>query len=493
MLFRTIDISRGETSIAPVFPESGEGVTNEYIVGSKEAIERQLKGIGKATAMTAGAIAFYPEDEFEQEDLRLLASRMERYLFPNKVRGEDYSILWGVYTKGGSSELRFVLPLVNPKTKKTITAPVKLLSEIAVWVKIQNQSFGWKTPQTPARAGVRPEFAYTRTNGALKPAIVGFVEEAVLAGDLNSRDDVIKDLSANGFEVKRADPRGLTVRYCGSDAEIHKKDIRLESVIFDEDFGHVAGAPSGRVREEIEAVIKGGIASIEKAAQEATGAIDGIVMQAVENRVGGAVGDYEDNIRTTITAVAQTAKEELLKAVEAGVEAHAPAVSEATAKVAALHQRIDADNSRIEEVVSAAESARKPFLIGAGVLGGLVACAALVTLWSGIKNARVSGQIASVIERAEQLDEVVLNRVEINDAALDGHLARISANDDALEAAQAGMRSLLDNINDVRNAFAMEVKSDGTEVLTLYLRRLPSARQCDDDPTCVVRVNPSTR
>lgn len=486
MLFRTIEVPKGTANLEPVFPSTG---MREIIVGSDTDIQNRIAGIGKAVAMQAGAIAFYPEDEFTPEELRKVAARFEAYLLPQMERGVDYDILWGTFSKGGSTELRYVLPLIRRKDQKPLSIPTKLLADTAVWVRVQNLSFGWRDPNPAVRAGVRPDFQFGRSKGALKTYLVDYLEEAVLAGDLSSRDDVIKDLSALGFEVRNKEPHGLTVRYCGDDPEIHKRDLHLEGVIFEQSFGKQDHTVAAEQKAAIADAVKQGIAAIEAAVVAAEKRLG----EALINGVTDAVAENVGEVRSALRLVGEEVKERLQKTVEAEVKGHAPLLDETSAKVTELRSRLSDQEARIDTVVSHAEGLRKPFLIGTGIAAALVVLALGTSFLATGRNASAGAKMAGIIERAEQLDEVVLNRLSVFDDAMDTHLSRIDENNEALAAAQAGMAALLDNITDIRNAFAIETKSDGTDVLTIYVRRLQNVRSCDEDPTCVVRVNPSSR
>lgn len=486
MLFRQIDVPKGISNLDPVFPSTG---VHDFIVGSEADIRYRVASIGKAVAMQAGAIAFFPEDEFTPEDLRKLADRFEAYLLPQMERGVDYDILWGTFTKGGSTELRYALPLVRRRDQKPLSIPSKLLAEASVWVRVQNLNFGWRDPNPAIRAGVRPDFQFDRSKGALKTYLVDYLEEAVLAGDLKSRDEVIKDLSTLGFEVRDKEPLGLTVRYCGDNPEIHRRDLQLEGAVFEQSFGKQDHSIAAEQRAVIEDAVKQGVAAIEEAFVSAEKRLSDALTDGVTDAVAENVGE----VRGALRAVGEEVKERLQATVGAEVKGHAPQLEETSKHITELRSRLSEQEGRIDEAVSKAESLRKPFLIGAGIAAGLVVLAISMSLWTTGRNASEGSKMAGVIERAEQLDEVVLNRLSVFDGAMDTHLSRIEKNNEALAAGQAGMRALLDNITDVRNAFAIETKSDGTDVLTIYVRRLQNLRSCDEDPTCVVRVNPSTR
>lgn len=486
MLFRQIDIPKGTSNLDPVFPPSG---VTTIIIGSEAEVRNRVAGIGKAVPMIAGAIAFFPEDEFTPEDLRKVADRFESYLLPQLERGRDYDILWGTFTKGGSTELRFALPLVKHKDQKPLSVPSKLLADPSVWVRVQNLSFGWRDPNPPVRAGVRPDFGYDRTKGALKSSLVEYLEEAVLCGDLLSREDVIKDLSALGFELRDKGASSLTVRYCGDNPEIHKRDLQLEGVIFDQSFGKQENGLIAEQRAQIDAAVTAGIAAIDAAVSSAERRIS----EALADGVTDAVAENVAEVRSALRLTGEEVKDRLKAAVDEDVRGHAPQLEETGKKVTELRTRLTEQEGRIDAAVSQVEKARKPFLIGVGAAVAVTLLALGVSLWSTTRNASAGAKLAGIIERAEKLDAVVLNDLQVFNDAMDTHLARIDANNEALDAAQAGMRALLDNINDVRNAFAIETKSDGTEVLTIYVRRLQNARSCDEDPTCVVRANPSTR
>lgn len=532
MLYRPIDIPKGTNTLDPVFPSTG---VTRFIVGSEADIRNRVTGIGKAVAMVAGAIAFFPEDNLTDEMLRKLAKRFETYLLPKMVSGEDYEILWGTFTKGNSTELRYVLPLVRRKDAKPLVVSPKLINDVAIWVRVQNLSFGWRDPNPPVRAGVRPDFRPGQAKAGVKADIVEYLEEAVLAGDLSSRDEVIEDLSSIGFEVRAKEPQGLTVRYTGDNSAVHRKDILLEGVIFDQTFGQQDAVLGAEQKAAIDAAILDGLKRIDDLVSEAgaklkrqlqerlSGAVsseikdctativaEGAKVRALIETDEKSFGEKSEDIRKTLKElVSQISREtaaatdeigkvvsDAMSSLDKQVNASAKKVEHAVsaevvqkdAKLAEMSQRIEALAKQTQTFESKAKVVKGAALVAAAFIGISVS-ASIWAVWSVVPNAVRADRL---LDQAEKTSVAVIQNFDTADATLAKGIEITEESSAALAAAQAGMVSLLTHITDVEKAFAVEKKADGTDALTVYIRRLPNVQDCDRDATCVVRLNRSS-
>lgn len=540
MLLRFDDIPRDAAKVEDTgFLDRQNNPRVIELIGRLPAVEAAFKKTGTKAVQAAiqgqpralaGAIVFASREPEDDVFLRRIAERWEADFFPDFARHEHYEIVWQHLNWGAGHELRFLLPLWNKAEQAPLPLPKVMIDKAALWTRVQALTFDLQDPMPRHRAGIRPSFqlADRGANKGLRPALTTFVEDAVMAGELRSRGDVIADLGKIGFELVKAEPQALTVRYVGDDAELAAKARRpvvLTGPAFSDGFGQIddpkillieeaARQGAKRVRDAVQAQIEGLQPAISKAVEQALDArasdavratdkqmnalLEGFVKKAsdaaaVQNAELEFASDQTSKAveaaRRTISGcltdfqkVATETKDVLVKGAERDLHDTVEVVKVFTREVAASKAQLDDLTAKKD-----AQIRKLTFgLVGAGVVALLLL---VPTLYFSIGGA---GMVAEVRAAATEIADEKARYQALAAATaeeLEQHRAALSHAVSLQEQVQQSLQGFAQSMSFLGDAVKIEQKADGTNAVTIYTRRIPSVRNCDRDPGCVARID----
>jgi antitoxin component of RelBE/YafQ-DinJ toxin-antitoxin module len=533
MLLRFHDVAKDVVSLEETgFLSRDNAPRVTELIGRQAAVEAAFKRTSGKLVQTSlqgqsralsGAIVFSGSEADDDAVLSRLAERWEADFLAEYSRHEHYEILWHHLNWGAGHELRFFVPLFNKVEQSLIPAPKSLIDRADLWTRVQALTFGLPDPLPRLRAGMRPAFHLSErgANKNLRPALTAYVEEAVMADELQSRKAVIADLGKIGFEVAREDSQALTVKYVGADPELAAKARRpvvLTGPVFSEGFGRVDDPKLLKIEEAVRSGRKKIQEEAKTQADMVAPAIGRVVEDAIKMRVDRALQQAEagldermskfktaaenvvkvqqleiqysaeknqkgvENFRkeineslTNFTKLAGERKDALLKDTDRDLTA-------AVESVKVFRRDVDGLTEKIDLVIEKKDAQIRKLTWGL-VVTGVVALMLLVpTLYFSIGGAKMVADVRAAIERLEVLGTTTERDLAENRASL-------SRSATLQGQVQEALRGFAESFVSLGNGVAIERKMNGQEVMTLYPRRLPSVSSCERDPGCVVRMD----
>lgn len=489
----------------------------------RQKIEDVIKGVQVPPRALCASIRFEVGEDDDDLFLRRIMDRWEAEFLGGFVRHEHYEVAWTLLRMPEAGhELRAFVPLWDKREQKPLVLPKGCMDRAAIWTKVQALTFGLVDPYGSGRDGERPDFSRQESlKKPLRAALVDHIEEAVFAGDLRSRDDVIADLERLGFHVVHADGRSLSVKYDGENETIQRKarrPLELSGPVFSAGFGSgkdprardlevtiaeglhrlreevanlTAAAEAGlgdRVSASVRQEVGSALAKAQNGLDERRNDFEQEVAKFAERAVAGVQDRAGDVLREVSTARdgLQGSLTEYVRRLDAVNEAKAEEAKAALSDAYQVVLKLNADLKAAKDVLDRqlTSQARTINRMRYGLLGGaaLAAVLALCTgwfIWRG--GAQVVGYRSAMADLAaaeERLAGVVASgqrQIEVHDAELG--------------RAQAALQSVVQNLSVLGDAVRIEKKADGTNALTIYSRRLPSVPKCEQDPNCVARVD----
>ena len=540
MLLRFYDVPRDASALSETgFLDRKDSPRVIELFGRQTSTEAAYKRTGARAVQSAiqgqaralmGALVFSADEEADETFLRRMAERWEADFLQGLSRFEHYEILWHHLNWGAGHELRFFLPLWNKVYQAPFAAPKQMIDRSDLWTRVQALTFGLQDPFPRHRAGIRPglQLSDRGPNKTLKAALTAYVEDAVMAGELHSRGEVIADLGKIGFEVAKEDTHALTVRYAGADTDLAqkaRKPIMLTGPAFADSFGLIDDPKIIELQEEVKAGLKrirdeaaaqsarlapGIEQTIEEAAdRHSKDAIKGAgpelerrlaefrasAEQAVEDQRAALAfslktkGDEADALRRNIT----TSVEAFHKATKEGKDA---LVAEAMRELAASVETIkiftkDLEGAKklLHELGERKDRIIKRLTYGLIGVGCVAALLLLPTLYFSTRGAILVAEVkmasAEIAAQKEQLSALVGQTVE----ELAQHREALSHAVELERQVQEALQGMVQSLTILGDAVRIEQKADGTNALTIYTRKIPSVRNCDRQPGCVARVD----
>lgn len=540
MLLRFNDVPRDASTLGETgFLDRQNAPRVTELIGRQAAVEAAYKKTGQKAVQTIikgqpralwGAIEFSGDEEDDEQFLRRIAERWERDFLSGLNSHEHYEILWHHLNWGAGHELRFFLPLWNKADQVVLPVPKTMIDRSDLWTRVQALTFGLSDPLPRRRAGIRPTFqlAERGVNRSLRSALTAYVEDAVMAGEITSRQSVIADLGKAGFEVVKEDADALTVRYVGDNQEVAQKARRpvvLTGPTFGEGFGLIDDPRIVQIEEAVRDGMKRLQATAKAQTEQLAPGIEEAIQSAVERRVSDSLAQADHGMRQRLDkfsehaaavvtahqgelasgikdseAAAEVARRKLsghlVEFQKVATETKAALVDEAgrelvaatevvklfEKKLAKVQQQLDDTTERKDALIRKLTFG----LIGAGVVAALLLVPTLYFSIGGAKLvAEVKASSAQVADQAAQLaalsnqtaDELAQHRAALTHAVeLEGQVH---------QALQGMARSL----SVLGEAVRIEQKADGRNALTIYTRRIPSVRNCDRELGCVARVD----
>lgn len=540
MLLRFVDVPKDAVTVAETgFLDRPSAPRVTELIGRVASVEATMKKTATKAMQAAlqgqsrallGAIVFSEKEPRDEALMKRLAERWEADFLPDYARSEHYEIIWQHLDWGAGHELRFLLPLWN----KAEQAPL-VVSKIAqerkdLWVRVQALTFELEDPLPKHRAGIRPAFvlADKGPNKGLRLSLQAYVEEAVMAGELRSRGDVIADLGKLQFEVMKAEPHALTVKYVGDDAELlakSKRPLTLTGPVFGDGFGLVddpkvvrieqaAREASERLKREAKAQLDGLSPSISEAVEKALDEKAGAAVQATDKALAEIRAKHEKALEASLEAhrseieiglaktskAAQGARQEvsglLADYKKVATETKEQLVKDAqrdltdSVEVVKVFRRdLDAAKQQLDDLVVKKDAQIRKLtfgLIGASVVAVLLLVPTVYIAAGG------AGMVAKVHAASSQIeaDQARMSALAAQtEDELVQHRAALSHAVELQGQVQASMQGFAQSLSFLGDAVRIEEKADGSQAVTIYTRRIPTVRNCDRDPGCVARVD----
>ena len=229
--------------------EKGGGVGSVYYLLNdrvQEGTARLLRGDKWLTLSLINAIEFkhkvtFGSLNFTEKDLpdkikTDIMNRFEKMLLAGLERDKNYNILWVEHTDKENLELNFVIPRIELQSLKSLQPYYHKadLSRVDTFKEIINLEYDLSDPNDPARGS---RISGSRKKKELFKSIQELdeiVQEQVLNGRLNSRDEIIAYLRENGVEVPKISQEYISVKLPEA-----KSNKRLKGAVYNERFASI--------------------------------------------------------------------------------------------------------------------------------------------------------------------------------------------------------------------------------------------------------------
>lgn len=224
----------------------GGGVGSVYYLLNnrvQEGTARLLRGDKWLTLSLINAIEFkhkvtfgslnFTEKNLPDNIKTDIMDRFEKMLLAGLERDKNYNILWVEHTDKENLELNFVIPKIELQSLKSLQPYYHKadLSRVDTFKEIINLEYDLSDPNDPARGS---RISGSRKKKELFKSIQELdeiVQEQVLNGRLNSRDEVIAYLRENGVEVPKVSQEYISVKLPEA-----KSNKRLKGAVYNERF-----------------------------------------------------------------------------------------------------------------------------------------------------------------------------------------------------------------------------------------------------------------
>lgn len=229
--------------------EKGGGVGSVYYLLNdrvQEGTARLLRGDKWLTLSLINAIEFkhkvtfgslnFTEKNLPDKIKTEIMDRFEKMLLAGLERDKNYNILWVEHTDKENLELNFVIPRIELQSLKALTPYYHKadLSRVDTFKEIINLEYDLSDPNDPARGS---RISGSRKKKELFKSIQELdeiVQEQVLNGRLNSRDEIIAYLRENGVEVPKISQEYISVKLPEA-----KSNKRLKGAVYNERFASI--------------------------------------------------------------------------------------------------------------------------------------------------------------------------------------------------------------------------------------------------------------
>lgn len=206
--------------------------TAKLLRGDKELTLALINSIEYKHKVTFGSLNF-TEKNLTDEVKTEIMDRFEKMLLAGLERDKNYNILWVEHTDKENLELNFVIPKIELQSLKSLQPYYHKadLSRVDTFKEIINLEYDLSDPNDPARGS---RISGSRKKKELFKSIQELdeiVQEQVLNGRLNSRDEIIAYLRENGVEVPKISQEYISVKLPEA-----KSNKRLKGAVYNERF-----------------------------------------------------------------------------------------------------------------------------------------------------------------------------------------------------------------------------------------------------------------
>lgn len=242
--FHNRGVGRGSGPVGYLLGRDGnrEGATLDR--GNPAVIEALIDSSPYAKKYTSGVLSF-AEADLPRATKDKLMSDFEKALLPG-LEGNQYAVLWVEHRDKGRLELNFVVPNIELQSGKRLQPYFHKADNprLDAWRTVVNGELKLHDPDDPLnRQAVITPKDLPRGHKEAAQAITDGLLRMAGAGEIQSRDDVLKALQGAGFSVVRETKNSLSI----ADPD-GGRNIRLKGVLYEQDFRHGEG-----LRAELEA------------------------------------------------------------------------------------------------------------------------------------------------------------------------------------------------------------------------------------------------
>lgn len=200
--------------------------------GNIEQTHQLIDSLSFSRNYTSGVISF-EEKDIPAEQKEFLMDQLERTLLCG-LDANQYDCLWIEHKDKGRLELNFLIPNVELQTGKRLQPYYDKVDKKRkdAFQIIMNDKFNLSDPNDPSKARMM-SYRSNLPQGRLEAMehITQALNRFAEVGEISCRNDVIKSLQENGFEVARQTKNSISIRLPGE-----KRNLRLTGGIYEHDF-----------------------------------------------------------------------------------------------------------------------------------------------------------------------------------------------------------------------------------------------------------------
>lgn len=202
----------------------------EVMAGDPVITQNVISSITRKWKYTSGVISFHLDDTPTEEQQRQIMAEFESVAFAG-MDSDQTNILWvrHTHTEGGRVELHFVIPRTELTTGKAFNpTPPNQMGAFNALREKWNFANGWADPSDAGRERVTSQ---ERGKPKDKRELEQFMETALVAGEIQTRQDVIRLLESVDAEITRTTRTSVSVKMPDQ-----KKPWRLSGAMYAETF-----------------------------------------------------------------------------------------------------------------------------------------------------------------------------------------------------------------------------------------------------------------
>ncbi|WP_409241406.1 plasmid mobilization relaxase MbeA, partial [Aeromonas salmonicida] len=200
--------------------------------GKPDEVRELIDASPYAKKYTSGVLSFAEQDLPPGQREKLMAS-FERVLMPGLDK-DQYSVLWVEHRDKGRLELNFVIPNTELLSGKRLQPYYDRADRprIDAWQTVVNARLGLRDPNAPEhrRTLVTPN-SLPKAKQEAAEAITAGLEQLAVAGELKTREDVIRALEGAGFTVARVTKSSISL----ADPD-GGHNLRLKGALYEQSF-----------------------------------------------------------------------------------------------------------------------------------------------------------------------------------------------------------------------------------------------------------------
>jgi hypothetical protein len=196
---------------------------------------------------TSGCLSF-EENNIPEHQKKLLMNEFEKMVFAG-LDHDQYDCLWIEHTDKGRLELNFLIPNLELQSGKRLQPYYDKIDRdyFDNWKQTVNDRFGFSDPNDPDnKRSIVTAHDLPRDKKQAVEMINQHIVKQCEDGFIKSRDDVIQELTTNGFEIARETKSSISIKDPDGG-----KNIRLKGALYERDFKF-----SKETRAEVERTIR---------------------------------------------------------------------------------------------------------------------------------------------------------------------------------------------------------------------------------------------
>ncbi|WP_081904605.1 relaxase/mobilization nuclease domain-containing protein [Palleronia rufa] len=223
-----------------------EEAAPEVLRGDIERTRELIDSIDRKWTYTTGVISFAIEDAPDEDQQLAVMDDFERLAFAG-MDPEQYDITWvrHSHTEGGRTELHFLTPRMELTSGKALNiAPPGWERSYAPLRDAWNHEQGWARPDDPDRARSVQLDRQTPERAQTREAVTAFLENRIVAGEIEDWVGIVTALEDAGFEIPRQGKDYITV----ADPETEAR-FRLKGRIYEQNWTRAGELDRAAARE----------------------------------------------------------------------------------------------------------------------------------------------------------------------------------------------------------------------------------------------------